>query len=428
MRKDWIEIEIPEIISEEGLFSDGDWVESKDQDPYGEVRLIQLADIGDGEFLDKSNRRLSYSKSIELNCTYLQKGDLLLARMPKPLGRASIFPLIGEKKYVTVVDVAIIRTADKNIEGKYLLYVINSPNSRKKIEALQSGTTRKRISKKNLSKIKFPLPPLPEQKAIVAKIEQLFSDLDNGIANLKKAQDQLKIYRQAVLKKAFEGKLTKDFKLWRKQTLRDIFKINSGNGLTKANRDDNGDYLVYGGNGITGKHSEFMFEEPKLIIGRVGAHCGNTHITKSKSWVTDNAFVVTFDEQNNIMLFFYYLIKYLNLNQYAGSTAQPVISGTKVYPVTCNIPNKAIQENVVQEIESRLSVCDNVEANIKEALKKSESLRQSILKKAFEGKLLTNAELEEVRNDPEWEPAEKLLERIQAEKAKQKKQKQRKNK
>ena len=81
------------------------------------------------------------------------------------------------------------------------------------------------------------------------------------------------------------------------------------------------------------------------------------------------------------------------------------------------------QNQIVQEIETRLSVCDNVEANIKEAFKKSESLRQSILKKAFEGKLLTEIELEEVRNDPEWEPAEKLLEKIQAEKAKASKQK-----
>ena len=86
-------------------------------------------------------------------------------------------------------------------------------------------------------------------------------------------------------------------------------------------------------------------------------------------------------------------------------------------------PSIKEQNQIVQEIETRLSVCDNVEANIKEALKKAELLRQSILKKAFEGELLTEAELLKVRNDPEWEPAEKLLKRIKAEKAKTSKQK-----
>jgi len=79
------------------------------------------------------------------------------------------------------------------------------------------------------------------------------------------------------------------------------------------------------------------------------------------------------------------------------------------------------QEAIIQEIETRLSVCDNIEANIKDALTKSEVLRQSILKKAFEGKLLSAQELEEARRSPDWEPAEKLLERIKKEREEKKK-------
>ena len=77
-----------------------------------------------------------------------------------------------------------------------------------------TGTTFKAISGSVLKSEKVPLAPLPEQRAIVSKIEQLFSELDNGISNLKLAQAQLKVYRQAVLKKAFEGELTKK---WREQ-------------------------------------------------------------------------------------------------------------------------------------------------------------------------------------------------------------------
>ena len=76
------------------------------------------------------------------------------------------------------------------------------------------------------------------------------------------------------------------------------------------------------------------------------------------------------------------------------------------------------QHQIVQEIETRLSVCDKMETTITESLQKSEALRQSILKKAFEGKLLSEKQLEEARNAPDWEPADKLLERIKTEKAK----------
>ncbi|EAZ99065.1 restriction endonuclease subunit S [Marinobacter sp. ELB17] len=210
----WVECVIEDVVGKGGIFKDGDWVESKDQDPNGDVRLIQLADIGDGRFLDKSSRFLTRSKARELNCTFLRAGDILVARMPDPLGRCCIFPLDEDGRYVTVVDICAIRFGDSRVNAKFMMYLINSPSIRGKISALQSGSTRKRISRGNLATIPLPLPPLNEQHRIVAKIETLFSELDKGIESLKTAREQLKVYRQAVLKHAFEGKLTAK---WREQ-------------------------------------------------------------------------------------------------------------------------------------------------------------------------------------------------------------------
>ena len=204
----WSICTIGDVVSRNGIFVDGDWVESKDQDPNGEVRLIQLADIGDGEFLNKSARFLTSSSARNLSCTYLKEGDLLIARMPDPLGRCCLFPLTEDKRYVTVVDVCVVRLASSRVYSKYMMYLINSPSVRADIAALQSGSTRKRISRKNLATISLPLAPLNEQHRVVAKIEELFSELDKGIESLKTAGEQLKVYRQAVLKHAFEGNLT----------------------------------------------------------------------------------------------------------------------------------------------------------------------------------------------------------------------------
>ena len=210
----WVYATVGEVITSDGIFTDGDWVETKDQDPNGDVRLIQLADIGDGSFIDKSSRFLTKTKAHELNCTFLTKGDLLVARMPDPLGRCCIFPLDGVEKYVTVVDVCAVRLGTSSITPKYVMYAINSPRTRTAIEALKSGSTRKRISRGNLARVEIPLAPQNEQRRIVAKIEELFSELDKGIESLKAARAKLNIYRQAVLKHAFEGKLTAQ---WREE-------------------------------------------------------------------------------------------------------------------------------------------------------------------------------------------------------------------
>src|SRR3972149_247363 len=176
---------IEDVVDSEGVFIDGDWVESKDQDPNGEIRLIQLADVGDGYYRNRSNRFLTHKRALELGCTFIEKGDLLIARMPDPLGRARIFP--GDtKQSVTVVDVCIVRT--KNAEHRWLMYAINSPKFRADVESLQSGSTRKRISRKNLARLKLPIPPLSEQERIVSRIEELLSDLDAGVAALERVR------------------------------------------------------------------------------------------------------------------------------------------------------------------------------------------------------------------------------------------------
>lgn len=151
-------------LAKDGIFVDGDWVESKDQDPEGDVRLIQLADVGDGFFVDKSARFLTSAKAKGLKCTFLERGDILVARMPDPLGRACVFPGVGQP-CVTVVDVCIIRPGE-TIDRRWLLHAINAPSFRKQIERHIKGTTRQRISRTNLGTIELDVPPVSHQRRI----------------------------------------------------------------------------------------------------------------------------------------------------------------------------------------------------------------------------------------------------------------------
>ncbi|WP_060981895.1 restriction endonuclease subunit S [Vibrio splendidus] len=160
-----------DLITDKGVFSDGDWVESKDQDPLGDVRLIQLADIGVGKFINKSKRFMTSQKTSDLNCTFLEEGDILIARMPDPIGRACIFPGVGCKA-VTVVDICIVRPNNAEIDSRWLMHLINSNKFNHQILQYVTGTTRQRISRGNLAKLDVEVPPLAEQKRIAAILDK----------------------------------------------------------------------------------------------------------------------------------------------------------------------------------------------------------------------------------------------------------------
>ena len=372
------------------------------------IPVIRISDINNGYVTIEDAVRV---EKMPLGFEFLvSKGDILIAMSGATTGKFGLYEkdeIVYQNQRVGNLKIF----SDKLCNKKFIYYSLFS--KRRNIEKAAYGGAQPNISGEKIENIRINIFPFAEQNQIVAIIEELISDLDNAMENFKKAQEQLKVYRRAVLSWAFGGKATSDLENWRQTTLGEIISISSGDGLTKAKRNDEGQYLVYGGNGITGNHSEYLFEQEKLIIGRVGAHCGNAHITKPYSWVTDNAFVVTFDEKLFDINYLHYLIISLNLNKYSSSTAQPVISQGKVYPIQVIVPiKKEDQQSIVSEIASRLSICDKTEELIIENLQRAEALRQSILKQAFEGKLT-----EKWRRDHKElifgeNSAEKLLERI----------------
>lgn len=207
----WAVTRLESLIGPEGLMTDGDWVESKDQDPNGEIRLVQLADVGDGVFLDKSNRFLTQAKAEELDCTFLQTRDVLISRLGEPLGKTCLFPEL-EQPCVTVVDVHVVRPTSSEISREWLVHLLNSAPVRRVVDAQSSGTTRKRITGQKLKDLEVRVAPAPEQQRIASKIDELFSRIDEGERALERVQKLVERYRQSVLKAAVTGELTRDWR------------------------------------------------------------------------------------------------------------------------------------------------------------------------------------------------------------------------
>lgn len=217
------QVSLSQIIGKDGIFIDGDWIESKDQDPDGTVRLIQLADIGDGIFINKSKRYLTLEKASELKCTFLKPGDVLIARMPDPIGRACIFPKL-DTQCVTVVDVCVVRPDTNIVLPEWLMYQINDQQFRRQIQKYVTGTTRQRISRGNLEKIKFDVPSLEEQRKTIKMLNQAYS-------LQKKRRESIKLLEEYISSVFFEmfGDPVENRKQWDVKRLKDIsIKILSG--------------------------------------------------------------------------------------------------------------------------------------------------------------------------------------------------------
>ena len=173
------------------FFADGNWIESKDQSDSG-IRLIQTGNIGIGEYLDKlqNARFISEDTFKRLNCTEIFPGDVLVSRLPDPVGRACIAPDLSVRQ-ITAVDCCIIRFNKHRLLPELFVAYTKSDRYYKNVEGFLTGATRSRISRSNLGKVQIPLPPLEVQREIVAYIEGYQRVIDGARAVIDNYRPQM---------------------------------------------------------------------------------------------------------------------------------------------------------------------------------------------------------------------------------------------
>lgn len=285
------------------------------------------------------------------------------------------------------------------VQGKYALL-----NTKKK------GTGTPHLNQELLKQQKLIVPSYSEQERIVARIEELFSQLDAGVETLKKTKAQLAVYRQAVLKEAFEG----DYP--RKQ-LKEFSKAISGFAFKSSRYSPDGNYVVVKIGNVKERHFDFSrdltktLEADDSILEKYLLRRGDCLITLTGSrGKRDYGFVAMVGNQNNYLLnqrvaalrfdqsvalpefFQYYLASPSYRDMFFGYETGNVGQGNVGIKALLDpyviLPDIDTQKRIIEDVEDRLSVCDSIEQTVDTALKQAEAMRQSILKDAFEGRLL----------------------------------------
>jgi type I restriction enzyme, S subunit len=345
----------------------------------------------------------------------LKDGDLLFARTGATVGKS--FLIKGNFPESVFASYLIRVHFKEQVLDKYVYNYFQSLHYWKQITEGQVGIGQPNVNGTKLGQLTVPIAPLKQQQQIVSKIEELFSELDKGIEELKTAQQQLKVYRQAVLKWAFEGKLTNehvnDGKLpegWEWVKLNDVAKkITDGEHFRPPTQKTGIPFLSakdVRDNGVSFQEPLYISEETAekalqrcnpergdiLIVSR-GATVGRMCIVKTENVFCLLGSVILIKVKSELSSeFLTYILKSPQINRklisISGATAQQAIYLRDIKEIHLPCPSIEEQQQIVHEIESRLSLCDKIEETIADSLKQGEGLRQSILKDAFSGKLI----------------------------------------
>lgn len=398
------------------------------------VKLNDIATIYNGNSINKSVKQQKYmndvvgwnyiaTKDVDFDGTVTYKNGVVI---PFSETKFKIAPAgtvfvcseggsAGRKTAIITEDVCFgnklfaIVNSNKLFLEKYVYYYTRFEGFLKQFKLLAS-TLMGGISSKNFGNIEIPLPPLSEQERIVTRIEELFSELDKAVETLQTTKQQLAVYRQAVLKEAFEGD-------YPKVQLKEISTTISGYAFKSKKYTPDGEYIVVKIGNVKEWHFDFSRDLTRTneadgnILDKYLLRHGDCLITLTGSrGKRDYGYVTMIDKESNYLLnqrvaalrfdetkalpeyFQYYLSSPDYRNKFfsyeTGNVGQGNVGIKALWEPTILLPSIEEQKKIVEEIESRLSVCESIEQTVDTALAQADAMRQSILKQAFEGRLV----------------------------------------
>lgn len=341
------------------------------------IHVIGIENVLNNEFDKLGNRYISEEKFKTLESVEAKPGDILITMMGT-IGEVAVVPK-GIMKSIMDSHLLRFRPNNKLCSAEYVAWIIKgSAATKRALHGRAHGAIMKGLNSSIIKALPAPLPSLSEQNLIVTILDRA------DAIRKKRAEADAKAERilPVLFYKMFGDPLANPKNL-NKRKLSELLKVKSGDFLPAKDMEAEGHYPVYGGNGINGYHSEYMFEHPLIVIGRVGVYCGVVYYTEPKSWVTDNALYVAEHSNELNPIYLAEALRVANLNQYAGRAGQPLISGSRIYPVEILVPSMLDQELFARRVDG----LNRYRLQQRNALSKIDELFSVLMHRAFSGEL-----------------------------------------
>lgn len=334
---------------------------------------------------------LKHPKIFTNDIVIVQTGDIgQVALVPEEFNECNCHALI-----IVVCD-------NRKAYPAYLCYYLRSSIGKELMLLTKTGATLPHLNSGSICNTQIVLPPLAEQEAIAAWLDEKCDEIDAAIAKVDREIELIDELKQSEISRVVTRGLNPDVPLrpsgidwigdipkhWIICKVKHLVKFNSGDTITSEQFIDNAEFPVYGANGYRGQFDKYNFENQRILIGRVGALCGNVHYTNEKIWCSEHALIsskafggLSFDYKWMCLLF-----ESMNLNQYGGGSAQPVIASSVIENLSIILPPLAEQQAIADYLDKKCAEIDGLKAKLSRKHETLTELRQSIISEVVTGK------------------------------------------
>jgi len=377
------------------------------------VRFIRTNDITDMGELKKKG---VYVDEKSVYSYILKNNDFLISRSGT-VGRTFLFNDHKHEKSA-YAGYLVKFTLAKFISSKYLFYYSKSRCFLSFVEIFSISSTINNLNGEKYSRMNIPFPPFSEQQQIARYLDWKTAQINKFIRNKRRLIQLLKEQKQNIINQAVTKGINPNVEMkdsgvewlgqipahWEVRKLKYIATMKSGDTLTAIEIEEQGQYPVYGGNGIRGYYDKFNWSGSFILVGRQGALCGNVHRVRGSFWATEHA-VVTIPKKDICLDWYYYMLVLMNLNQYSEAAAQPGISVEKIQKLRTAVPPLNEQEQIALFIEKETALIDKTISRTELEIELIQEYRSRLVSDVVTGKLdVRGIEI------PDFEPVEADLE------------------
>ena len=371
------------------FISDGDWIEKKDQSLSG-IRLVQTGNIGIGEYKDKPNNAHFISEDTfkRLKCTEIFENDILISRLPEPIGRTCIIPKL-KTRMITAVDCSIVRLKEDIILSEWFKYYTMSDKYFRQIKEESSGTTRQRITRKKLEKFNIPITTLDEQRRIVSYLDSSFKLIDEIKNKALKSLTEAKALFQSALAEAMEPK-----EGWEEKTFGEICTYHKEqkreNGYKYIGMENiesgTGNLIGYGATDNV-LSSTFFFKKGEVLYGRLRPYLKKVYIAEFDGCCSTEIFPIKTNGVLSGLIKYWFLTDEITnkINDTSAGCRMPRGNMNEVLQFHLYIPSdKQSQMQIVSHLDKLSSKVRAIEEKYQKMVEECDALKQAMLRDVFE--------------------------------------------